>query len=237
MSSSISAKAYFNDPASKNETGFKSGFFRPEDWDFIKSVSSRFPERKPSILERFTTFSWCPVEQRPMLALQLLKTEPRRGLMQRGYNQESVESIYDHSRKMSRLLGRIFKEDNEAKLKFPGNRARKILVHDIGEAITTDFTPSDLDRISAEEKVYLEDLAMRLIFEANPARYAAYVSYKNKETLDDELVKVADTLELLEDIEEMKVSGEIQNEITASCRLILQKYETVCRHLKVNLNL
>lgn len=237
MSKTFNTKLNFNTSggAEQNAVTYQN-FISAEDWNFIKSVSAAFPERKPSILERFVTFSWLPPEQRPMLALTLLKEEPRRGLMQRGYAQDQVQSVYDHSRAMSRILGKIFRENSDIREKFPGNRARKILVHDIGEALTTDFTPHDLKRITAEDKVRLEDLAMKLIFEAHPARYEAYVAYKNKETRDDALIKVADTLELLEDIKKMGVSSGIYDEISQNCRKILGKYDDVCRDVKIEPN-
>lgn len=236
MSSLISVIPHFNFLNDLLEPKIKNDIFQSDDWDFIKSVSSRFPERTPSVMQRFLVFSYAPEKERPMLALEMLKNEPRRGLIQRGYAQEEVESVYDHTRNMSRMLGKIFRENSEARSSFPGNRARKILVHDIGEAITTDFTPRDMDRISAGEKVRLEDLAMKLIFGEDSPRYRAYVSYKNKATRDDELVKVTDTLEFLEDTGSMNVSPEIQQEISENSRHVLNKYKGVCDDLRLDIH-
>lgn len=222
-----------NEAENKKGPKGKNNFFTREEWSFIKEISARFHERTPSILERFTRASWCDAGLRPMLALLLLKDEPRRGLMQRGYAQEDVETVYEHSRNMSRLLGRIFKDNSDLKEKYPGNKARKILVHDLGEALTTDFTPQDMKRISAKEKIALEDLAMRLIFETDVMRYDAYISYKNKETIDDDLIKVIDTLEFLEDIRKSGVRSEIHEEVRLSTGPVLEKYRDIFKDLGV----
>lgn len=202
-------------------------FFSLDDWVFIKTISDRFPERVPSIYNRFQMLLACPKDKREGVALEMLKYEPRQGLVQRGYAPQNVASIYDHTRNMARLLGRLKKENQGLKDLFPKNSARKFLCHDFGEAATTDFTPQDMARVSPAEKIKIEDLAMKVIFEHSPERYQAYISYKEKATEYDRLIKVVDILELLEDIEKMGVSSSISEEIQASSDAILKKYPDI----------
>jgi hypothetical protein len=68
---------------------------------------------------------------------------------------------------------------------------------------------------------------MKVIFEHSPERYQAYISYKEKATEYDRLIKVVDILELLEDIEKMGVSSSISEEIQASSDAILKKYPDI----------
>lgn len=169
------------------------------NWNFIKTISDRFPERQPSIYDRFIYMGMVKPSFRPRDALLITQFEPRQGLLQRNYR--DVRSVFVHKRGMSQILGKIFRASVEMKSKYGGNHSRKILVHDIGEALTTDFTPLDMaqGKITSVEKTKLEDLAMKIIFAADPVRYKAYLDYEHRSELADFVIKAADYLEWWDD--------------------------------------
>ncbi len=169
------------------------------DWDFITDISARFPERQPSIYDRFIYMDMVAPQFRPRDALALIKIEPRQGLIQRGW--KLPRSVYTHERGISRILGQIFRENSALKEKYNSNKARMILVHDIGEGLTTDFTPFDMEqgKITEAQKTRLEDLAMKLIFCDDQPRYQAYLDYKNKSDYSAYVVKAGDFLEWWDD--------------------------------------
>jgi len=200
--------------------------FDADDWHFIADISARFPDRDPSILDRFKNFDQMPSEERPSKALKASKSEPRRGMMQRGKLEEEVQSINCHSRKMVRILNEIFKTSNRLKEEYPNSLSRiiKILIHDIGEVLTTDFTPKDEINISSEEKMKLQNMAMALIFENYPEHYNAYIEYVEKKTIDDKIIKVLDVIEWIEDASTLNLKKIYMREIIESGEKYMQAY-------------
>ena len=63
------------------------------------------------------------------------------------------------------------------------------------EAIVTDLSLTDMDRMTREEKGFLECCANRVIFESNPRRRTMTERYEAKDTTVDRLVKVIDAIE------------------------------------------
>jgi len=189
--------------------------FDANGWQFIADISARFPDRNPSILDRFKSFYQIPAEERPSEALKASKSEPHRGMMQRGKSEEEVQSINCHSRKMVRILNEIFKTSSSLKEKYPNSLGRiiKILIHDIGEVLTTDFTPKDKINISSEEKIRLQNMAMALIFENYPEHYNAYIEYVGKKTIDDKIIKMLDVMEWIEDASTLNLKNIHMSEI------------------------
>ena len=80
-----------------------------DEWQKIKEISDRYPEKKPSIYDRFRFFVALEKEQRPALAYKVLKMVKRAGVVQRGYTGDNVESIHDHSWNGVYALKRIFR--------------------------------------------------------------------------------------------------------------------------------
>lgn len=202
-----------------------------DDWVFISSVSERFDDRVPSILERFKFFNAMPAEWRPAQALIAFDEVPREGLLQRGYT--DVESVKRHSENMVSMFQTAVKAGLFLTRHQKIRQAEQIImVHDIGEVLTSDFTPMDKDRISEEEKVRLEDLAMKLLFEARPSRYEAYSAYKEKATVMDQRIKVLDVVEwfadcVISEVPEDQINSEMLDGIFGT----LSKYDQAANEL------
>lgn len=171
-----------------------------DDWEFVHGISIKFPNAKPSIIDRFKFFHAMPKEVRPVQALIGLQHVHRQGLIQRGYNPEHVLSVYEHSQDVKKILIRAYKAgvfdtflSSEADpLQTLKNAFRKATLHDLQETLTTDFTPSDMDIITRDEKRRLESLAAKILYESYPDRYQAFHEYEEKQGKEDVLVKIAD---------------------------------------------
>ncbi len=190
----------------------KGSIIGEDDWAFIREISDRFPEREPSIFDRFHSFEKMHPRSRVRNAFIELRQVPREGLKQRGVD---VQSVYDHSKNMEVFLRAAFDKGRiQASHKDQRKTIQKAAFHDLTEALITDFTPKDQSRISADEKTRLEDLAAKLLFEAFPDRYQDFQKYKDKKTKWDERVKIADVIEWLadcvvSDIPETQISQEM----------------------------
>ncbi len=182
--------------------------FKPteDDWNFIRDISSRFSEIEPSIQSRFELYLGLNPATRLRQAATDFSLLKRAGLAQRGFPLEKVQSVYSHSTNMvdlgektaqSGMLRVAFGDaiDQQAMAEMEVLK----LIHDLGEVLTTDFTPQDATRISNAEKCRLEDLAMKIILEARPGLYEVYESYKQKNHLHERLTKVDDIIEWLAD--------------------------------------
>lgn len=202
-----------------------------DDWAFVSEISDRFPDRVPSILDRFRFFDAMPAAWRPAQALIAFDEVPREGLLQRGY--DGVESVKTHSKNMIEMFrasvekGLFEATDNELR-----HAEQTIMVHDIGEVLTSDFTPKDKSRISEEEKIRLEDLSMKILFESRPSRYEAYSEYKKKGTITDQRIKVLDVVEwfadcVISDVPEDQINSEMLEGIFGT----LSKYDQAANEI------
>lgn len=231
---------------SKIATKTPSELISSDEWNFIVEVSNLFPDRIPSIEQRFEQFIALTPQDRLKAAQTALKLELRRGFTQRideGLMQESlrkdVESIHDHSSNMRLILRRIFNRkdlqknvlnlDKRSVTKSVKKAFRLASIHDMPEAITSDFTPTDMEKISRDTKSRLEDLASRIIFEVFPKKLEMIERYEQKENLPDEnnidhLNKVTDMLEGVIDCLAMDTSDEIFNEWVGTVEQGLKKY-------------
>jgi len=218
-----------------------------DDWAFIKDISDRFPDRTPSIYENFVHFENLPPQQRLKEANKALKQELRRGFVQRIQqgitpctNPADVENIHQHSKNMRLILRRIFNTHKDHPfLQGLGEQAKKDMlkkafrlaaVHDLPEAITSDFTPVDMRKISPEIKHRLEDLASLIIFEAFPRKKGMINRYEAKGRLKserniDHLNKVIDLLEGGVDCLAMNASDACFDEWMSSIQVGLKKYQ------------
>lgn len=189
-------------PSSKPES--KAPLLSKSEWSKIKEISDRYPEKKPSIYDRFRFFDAMPSEIRPHQAYKALKAVDRAGVVQRGYEGECVENIHEHSCNIIYALTQIFK-DEALVLRIFGEDAdipdllrtgiKIARHHDLPEVIVTDLSLTDMDRMSRDEKSFLEDCANRVIFESNTRRRTMIERYEEKQTKMDKLIKVLDALE------------------------------------------
>lgn len=220
-----------------------------QEWAFVKKISDLFPDRTPSILERFQKFEAIEPTQRLKEANKALKEELRRGFVQRiddGVTPEAsksdIENIHEHSSNMRLILRRIFvthsshsfiQNMGEAKKKDLLKKSfRLAAVHDMPEALTSDFTPLDMKKISPSIKNQLEDLSSRIIFESFPKKLEMLRRYEAKDRLTDErnidhLNKVVDILEGGVDCLAMNVSDRCFNEWMGTMERGLKKYQSL----------
>ena len=202
-----------------------------DDWNFIEEVSNKFPDRKPSILQRFQIFEMLEPQKRPACALEFLKHLPRAGFVERQFNPEHIESIYDHSRLMRHMINTVFDNDKLcAEIGIdntPKNRRialRLALIHDIAEALTTDFTPTDMTLITRDDKTRMEDLACRLIFAEDKRTLRMIERYEHKDSNIDVLNKVTDVLEGLVDCAVLDTKGQFFTEWNGTAVRALAPY-------------
>jgi len=213
-------------------TNDNSTLLNEDDWNFINDISDKFPERRPTIKQRFEIFEMLKPHKRPACALEFLKHLPRAGFVERKFAPETIESIYEHSRLMRHMISEVFNNNALCETigidNTPKNKRialRLALVHDIAEALTTDFTPSDLqDIISRDEKTRLEDLACRIIFAEDDKMLRMIERYEHKDTNIDKLNKVVDILEGLVDCAVMDKKGQFFPEWNNTAANMLKPY-------------
>lgn len=129
------------------------------------------------------------------LALGKLKYVKRAGWLRYSKITE-VESVSDHSFRMSLLSLLLFKEKD-----IDINKCMKMsLIHDLAESIVGDITP--YDGISKEEKKKLEENAMKSIVEGLPKElfdifFGLWNEYENESCEEAKIVKDLDKYEML----------------------------------------
>lgn len=140
--------------------------FDDDDKAFLKS----FFKQHPQVGENFSTFLALPEALRPRFADVATQDIKRAGWVKRGI--KNAETVWSHATSLAAMADDIA-ADLTAKMGITGEGARYIRthlsqmarVHDIHEAITTDFTPSD--PVSAADQQRIELLASRVIFAAS----------------------------------------------------------------------
>lgn len=232
-------------PSSDNHT--KNSLLSVEEWAFVKEVSDLFPDRTPSILNRFIRFEQIEPSARLREANIALKEELRRGFVQRieqgvtpETSKDDIENIHEHSSNMRLILRRIFNayKDHDIVKSIPCKDLKDTLrksfrlaaVHDMPEALTSDFTPVDMEKITPATKRHLEALSSRILFEAYPRKRQMLERYEEKDLLKNErnidhLNKVVDILEGGVDCLAMDVSDECFNEWMGTIERGLRKYQ------------
>ena len=166
----------------------------------MEDISNRFPNAKPSILNRFKFFHAIPADIRLLHTITALRYVPRQGLIQRGYDPAHIIDVREHSLGVKSVLRKAYnagvlddflrsEQEPQETIKKAFRKAER---HDLQETLTTDFTPSDMSIISKQEKNHLEELAARIIYEVHPERYREFMEYEAKQGKDDILVKMAD---------------------------------------------
>lgn len=131
------------------------------EWDHILCMNERFP----GMAESFRAAAAVPETERFRWARQRLKTLFRTGFLARGVPEHLCETIHDHIadlHALSRSFGRLALPRAADRRK----AAAMISVHDIPEAIITDF--HRYAPITPVEKLALERTALKIIFAHDP---------------------------------------------------------------------
>lgn len=131
--------------------------FSEDDRQFLVQVFFTYP----AIGEAFKDFLEISPSARPALAEEITKRTPRTGYVR--HDIERPETIYEHLEGLAEFVGNFLARTGASPLRriHIQEMAR---VHDLAEAIATDFTLHD--DISTEDKHYLEMLAARVIFDS-----------------------------------------------------------------------
>lgn len=139
------------------------GFFRADERAFLERMFKDYPD----IGKNFDLFLDTPADKRHGLALDVLESMPRKGWVK--HHVKDPESVFDHMEALSMMMREVTLPDDLQGLSKGDTRRRLIsmaTVHDVPEAIVSDFTPSC--PIAPEDKTRLELLASRVIFDHNP---------------------------------------------------------------------
>ncbi len=179
--------------------------FSAEDRSFLKD----FFAEHPRVGNNFVHFLRMPPGERLEAATEAIKHIERRGWVLR--HVRNPETIFEHLEGTAKLveteltgypekLGLSGKEANA----FTARMIEMARIHDIHEALTTDFTPHD--GITEENKARIELLAAKVIFEAFPDKYELTKEFTLQQT---DLSKIINDYDKLHAVIKTK---EIENE-------------------------
>lgn len=161
------------------------GFLTADDMVFLGEMFARFPRVKKG----FETFAAIEPSARPDAAIDALKDEMRAGWARIGIPLDDVQNVFDHH-EACQNLARFLKQSDKM--------VAMVGVHDITEAVVSDFTP--FDDITTAEKKRLETLAIHLITE-DKALYQGifdlWMEYENCQTHDGQMAHDIDRLEMV----------------------------------------
>lgn len=154
-----------------------------QGWGLIVEVAQRFPDRK--IIERFDFAVKLTPKNRFEWALGEMANIKRNGFVQRGIDAEYAQSNAQHVNNMLRM-------SNDPLIQI------KIILHDLAEDLTTDFSKPDMAKEGmAEAKPRLEFMAAMIIMQAHPHFFKLWEEYEHKSTWRDNQVKQLDHIEHL----------------------------------------
>ncbi|WP_048147114.1 HD domain-containing protein [Pyrococcus abyssi] len=135
-----------------------------------------------------------------ILLAQTLKRLPRMGWLISGI--PNPESVADHSFGVAFISLLLLNKIKEEGVKIDENRVLKMaIIHDIGEALITDIplrAQKYLDKDAAEDK------AVKEIF---PEFYELYREYQEGKSLEAQLVKFADKIDMVLQAWQYELSG------------------------------
>lgn len=174
-------------------TDARFALFSDDDRQFLVGMFVRYP----NIAKNFDRFLGLPTMLRPQMAAVDLWDVKRAGWVRRGI--EDCESVRSHlaglahladdymANGMARLSG-LSDEDRAIAANLRNRLRHMAKVHDLPEAIVTDFTPHD--PISTEDKHRLELLAAKVIFEHPQFAYGLYnvTEYVEQQTFASQLL-------------------------------------------------
>lgn len=181
---------------------FQTDLFSDDDRQFMAT----FFLAHPHVGENFDRYLSLPAIMRPRMAIQDVAKIPRKGWVNHGI--EKPETVYDHMQGLSDMVrehftgrGRISPKQllSESEVMHVCDMAS---VHDMIEAIASDFTPQDTTekggagKITAEDKERIEQLAGRVIYASpeNERQLALIQEYGAQETEPSHLLHDLDKL-------------------------------------------
>lgn len=138
----------------------KNAFFSTEEHDFLKRMFADHP----GIEENFDRFFSVSPENRYRLAMNILQSTPRHGWVKRQV--KNPETVFEHLAELTHMAGAAKLPEHLPYASVHDARRHLMAmatVHDVVEAIATDFTPTC--SINAADKDRLERLAARVVFE------------------------------------------------------------------------
>jgi 5'-deoxynucleotidase YfbR-like HD superfamily hydrolase len=161
--------------------------FTQEEHAFLAGIFAHHP----AIATNFERYLTASADARLAMAFRDLAETPRTGWVRRNVpNPEHVKLHTDYVEKYAFA---------EAPVGVDAYRAQAMAaIHDIPEAIVTDFTPTD--PISKEEKAALEVLAMKVIYQSSPRLneiLSLVQEYEEQQTPESQWVHDVDTLDPL----------------------------------------
>lgn len=155
---------------------------------FVQDIDQRFPDR--SICQRFNAYAALAPKLRLAVALRDAQNILRTGWVRVGVPIKDVQSVDHHQKSIVKLINLLMPSSDISK-----DAAAMARIHDLTEAIASDFTPDD--QISKEEKSNLEGIAARVIFEAYPKRLQSWREYEDGKTSTAIFVHDMDKCEMM----------------------------------------
>ncbi len=176
----------------------KFALFDTDDRQFLARIASKHPK----IIENFDKYLGFPASLRfPMAKVEVMDIA-RTGWVLKGI--KDPESVYDHlhglsslvDNYLSRFLPHLNGEDRETTIRMGRRMQGMAKVHDIPEAIASDFTHHDhtSGKISSADKQRLELLAARVIFEDKPELMTLYQEFHEQKSAASQLLHDLDKI-------------------------------------------
>lgn len=188
-----------------------------QEQNLLQKADLVFPGRK--IQERFNRCAALPKEQRYEYTLNEMKNLPRQGLKRIGLTE--VQSLFSHTKNMVAMA--------------KNNEKQMAIVHDMPEALTTDFCHVDVgSRRRKRLKVALESLAAKIIFENHPKLFALWDEYEDRQTERSIAVKALDMLEWKKVCDIYNQAANDMHPVSRTeLQIFLEKAQKVCRRLNI----
>lgn len=163
-----------------------------DDKAFIAEISARFPGRE--IERKFNDYLARDAKFRVKTAEFDINFVPRNGWKRVGIPglAQTVRNHMDTLHDMTALTP-VYNYHPDALCINVAKLQKMLAIHDLGEAIISDFTP--YDNLSRAEKKRLERLAVNIIFEAHPEMIALWEEYEEKKTVESLFAHDLDILE------------------------------------------
>lgn len=154
-------------------------------WKAIHAINKQFPERE--ISDRFLNAITMPdgAADQPILSWALAEMfgVTRTGFTEKGLMPHEAQNNGEHVNNMLAMA-----DDTLVRA--------KIVLHDIAEGLTTDFSkPLVAKHGLGETKERLEKIAAAILMQKEPALFQLWMEYEDKATWRDTLVKELDNLE------------------------------------------
>lgn len=210
-----------------------------EEWLFVQ-IASEYIEQHlnkdgPTILQRFQAFCTIPTHKRYIHAVLGQKLILRSGVVERGYNNDETESIFDHAFNMRYMDMQLLQRPEIANTVYRQGhdpiKERSIILqlngcHDCPETGMFDFSKTENAILPKGMKAELENLFIKIIFQDNPEMQKRMMKYEDKNSTIDRFVKVTDAMESAIDAIAMNMSTEHFEEFFATASEVTEEFAT-----------